>query len=161
MPGRIRIVVSIGSNLEPAMHLRKAVELLEARCMVMQIASAWETPAVGATGPNFYNSAISLLSEYDPMTLKFRVLRPIESELGRIRTSDKYAPRTIDLDPIVYHDTILDDRLWTYAYLAIPIAELAPDLPHPQTKERLADIASRLAQLTHPIPHPEVFAVIH
>ena len=94
------------------------------------------------------------------MTLKFRVLRPIEVALGRVRTSDKYAPRTIDLDPIVYGETVLDDRLWTYAYLALPAAEILPDLLHPQTKERLADIADRLLKLTHPVPHPGVFEAI-
>ena len=161
MSGRTRVVISLGSNLDPVEHLRRAVEILQSQIPVLQIATAWETPAVGATGPNFYNSAVSLTSEYDPMSLKFRVLRPIEDELGRVRTGDKHAPRTIDLDPIVYGETILEDRLWTYAYLALPISELLPELLHPQTKERLVDIADRLLKLTHPIPHPEVFTVLN
>ncbi len=157
MPPLATILVSLGSNLEPVKNLRRAVEILKMRCHVLQVASAWETPAVGTTGPNFFNSAVSLLTEHDPITLKFRCLRSIEAELGRVRSSDKYAPRTIDLDPVVADATVLDERLWSYAYLALPIAELAPDLPHPQTKERLADIAGRLQSLGFAIPHPEVF----
>jgi 2-amino-4-hydroxy-6-hydroxymethyldihydropteridine diphosphokinase len=157
MPPVATILVSLGSNLQPVDNLRRAVEILKMRCRVLQVASVWETPAVGTTGPNFFNSAVSLLSEYDPITLKYRCLRMIETELGRVRTNDKYAPRTIDLDPVVIDTTVLDERLWSYAYLALPIADLAPDLLHPQTKERLADIAGRLYSLGNATPHPEVY----
>jgi 2-amino-4-hydroxy-6-hydroxymethyldihydropteridine diphosphokinase len=154
------LIVSIGSNVSPVANLRRAVELLSARTTVLQIATAWETPPVGTTGPNFYNSAICLLTPSDPQTLKADLLRPLEAELGRVRTADKYAPRPIDLDPIVYADTILDERLWEYAYLALPIAELCPDLPHPHTHQPLAEIARRLLLTSDAIPHPEVFEQI-
>jgi 2-amino-4-hydroxy-6-hydroxymethyldihydropteridine diphosphokinase len=158
MPPIATILVSLGSNLNPVQNLRRAIEILQARCRVIQVAGVWETPAVGTTGPNFFNSAVSLLTDQDPISLKFRCLRSIEADLGRVRTSDKYAPRTIDLDPVVIDATVLDERLWSYAYLALPVAELAPNLLHPQTKERLVDIASRLQKLGYAIPHPEVFS---
>jgi 2-amino-4-hydroxy-6-hydroxymethyldihydropteridine diphosphokinase len=152
-----RIIVSLGSNISPVENLRRALERLQARETVLQVATAWETPAVGTIGPNFYNSAVRLLSEKDPTDLKQSVLRPIEQELGRVRTSDKYAPRPIDLDPVLWGDDVLDDRLWEYAYLAVPIAELCPDLINSRTGERLADIASRVQRATQVIAHPELF----
>ena len=71
----------------------------------------------------------------------------------------KYAPRTIDLDLCLLGDLILDTPLLTLPdpdlltqpHLAIPLAELAPDFPHPITGEPLCEIADRLrpgAQLT-------------
>jgi 2-amino-4-hydroxy-6-hydroxymethyldihydropteridine diphosphokinase len=155
-----QLIVSLGSNISPVANLRRAVDLLCARTTVLQVATVWETPPVGTTGPNFYNSAICLLTTADPQTLKDEVLHPLETELGRVRTADKYAPRPIDLDAIVFDDTVLDERLWEYAYLALPIAELCPDLPHPHTHQPLAEIARRLQLTSDAIPHPEVFEQI-
>jgi 2-amino-4-hydroxy-6-hydroxymethyldihydropteridine diphosphokinase len=158
MTPRTRIIVSLGSNISPTENLRWALELLQERETVLQVATVWETPPVGTTGHNFFNSALSLLSEKDPNDLKHAVLRPIETQLGRVRTGDKYAPRPIDLDPILWEDDILDDRLWDFAYLAIPVAELRPDLTDPRTGKRLAEVARRLLCESQAIAHPEVFA---
>jgi 2-amino-4-hydroxy-6-hydroxymethyldihydropteridine diphosphokinase len=152
-----RVIVSLGSNVSPAENLRRAVQLLRSRQTVLQVASVWETPAVGASGPNFYNSAVCLLTSDSPIALKDRVLRPIEAELGRVRTADKFAPRLIDLDPVIVDNTILDEHLWEYAYLALPIAELCPDLTHPQTHDRLFDVARQLQRFSPAILHPEMF----
>jgi len=79
-------------------------------------------------------------------------LRRIEAELGRVRTSDKYAPRTIDLDLSLFGDQIYrapgsqipDPEITRLAHLAIPLADLAPEYRHPELGESLAEIAGRL-----------------
>ena len=75
--------------------------------------------------------------------------------LGRVRSADKNAPRTIDLDIALYGAQVIDDPLAGLripdpeiplrAYLALPLAEVGPETVHPETGERLADIAERLA----------------
>jgi dihydroneopterin aldolase/2-amino-4-hydroxy-6-hydroxymethyldihydropteridine diphosphokinase len=79
--------------------------------------------------------------------LKFDVLRKIESQLGRIRTSDKFAPRTIDLDMILYGTLVIDEAdikipdpsIRLYPFVAVPLLELAPKLILPDTHTPLAD----------------------
>lgn len=81
-------------------------------------------------------------TELDAEALKLQVLRPLESELGRQRGPDKNAPRTIDLDVLVFDDDVLDEHIWDYPHLAIPLAECAPDLA--KAGRPLADIAEEL-----------------
>lgn len=79
-------------------------------------------------------------------------LRRIETDLGRLRTEDKYAPRTIDLDLCLLGDQVLetsefklpDPDILSLAHLTVPMAELAPDYLHPVTGEALHVIADRL-----------------
>jgi 7,8-dihydro-6-hydroxymethylpterin-pyrophosphokinase len=71
--------------------------------------------------------------------------------LGRIRTSDPNAPRTIDLDIALAGELVLADRksgidipdpeILTRAHVALPLADLAPDAVHPVTGETLSEIA--------------------
>lgn len=78
----------------------------------------------------------------------------MEERLGRRRTSDKFSPRTIDLDISLFADLILDDpedglripdpEILECAHVAVPLADLSPDKRHPVTGETLAEIARRL-----------------
>jgi 7,8-dihydro-6-hydroxymethylpterin-pyrophosphokinase len=87
-----------------------------------------------------------ITTSLSPKRLKRNVLRPIESELGRVRTYDKYAPRPIDLDIVIYAGELYDPALWIYAYLALPVAEVLPGYAQPQTGERLENLAIRISQ---------------
>ncbi len=139
-----KAVILLGSNIDPNQNLRRAVDMLRLVSPVVRCSSVWRTRAVGSTGPDFLNMALILETELTTEALKFGVLRPIEAKLGRVRTSDKNAPRTIDLDVVVLDDRILDEDLWRRAHLAIPVAELMPALRSPETFELLADVAQRL-----------------
>lgn len=151
-----RVYLSLGSNIKPLENLRRAVDLLRLRMPVTEVADAWETPPVGSTGPNFFNTCLAAATPLNPKDLKETVLRPIETHLGRVRTSDKYAPRTIDLDIIIYDDQILDDRLWTYLYLAAPMAQLLPYLRDPNTGRPLSQIAEGLLERYPAKHHPDM-----
>lgn len=137
-------VILLGSNIDPAVNIRKGALSLSRRLPVLQASSVWLTPAVGTTGPDFYNAAVRVTCLYSPDDLKFNILRPLEQEMGRHRTSDKYAPRTLDLDTIVHNAVILEPRLWTTAFILLPVAELFPDLTHPISSRRLFDLACEI-----------------
>jgi 2-amino-4-hydroxy-6-hydroxymethyldihydropteridine diphosphokinase len=139
-----QIVILLGSNIYPKENLRQALKRLSELVHVQSTSKVWETLAVGSTGPKFLNTAVLINSPMDFMTLKHEVLDLIEEELGRKRTSDKNAPRTIDLDIIVYDTSILDDTLWERVHMALPIAELEPGLINPNTGESLIAVAERL-----------------
>jgi 2-amino-4-hydroxy-6-hydroxymethyldihydropteridine diphosphokinase len=147
------VYLIMGSNINPAQNTRRAVGLLAERVAIQAISTCWQTPPFGTDGPNFINTALCVQSDLALEALKNDVLRVVEGILGRVRTVDKYAPRPIDLDIVIYDGQVLEPALWTLAYLALPVAELLPDLAHPGSGRRLADIAEDLRRsgTAHPL----------
>ncbi len=150
------ILVVLGSNIEPERNLPAAVRLLRQRLSVPAASPVYRSAPVGSPGsPTFWNAAVALVTHLPPQALKLEVLRPIEAALGRVRGADRNAPRTIDLDLALYGPLVVDDpdhgltlpdpAILEHAHAAVPLADLAPDLEHPVTGERLASIAARLA----------------
>jgi 2-amino-4-hydroxy-6-hydroxymethyldihydropteridine diphosphokinase len=117
----------LGSNLHPRKNLALGVELLRQKVKIVQISSVWETPPVGGEGPNFLNLARLVTTSLGVEALKTKLLRPLEAQLGRVRSADKNAPRPIDIDIVLYDGRNLDPNLWRYAYRAVPVAEILPD----------------------------------
>jgi 2-amino-4-hydroxy-6-hydroxymethyldihydropteridine diphosphokinase len=138
----------LGSNIQPEWNLPAALHELYRRFHVLRTSRIWESPAVGSDGPNFLNMAVLIQSSLDPHRLKNLLLKPLEEQLGRVRTKDKYAARSIDIDIVTVGDQPLDPGLWKLAYLAVPFAEVFPDLKSPQTGESLIQAALRLKQNT-------------
>jgi 2-amino-4-hydroxy-6-hydroxymethyldihydropteridine diphosphokinase len=108
------------------------------------VSGVWKTPAVGSPGPDFLNAAVLISSQLTTGELRNDILRPIENLLGRVRTKDPNAPRTIDLDILIYDGQILDQDLWKYAHTAIPVAEILPTYSDPQSGDQAIVIAERL-----------------
>jgi 7,8-dihydro-6-hydroxymethylpterin-pyrophosphokinase len=88
--------------------------------------------------------------------LKEQALLPIETELGRQRTADKFAPRTIDIDIVLFDGKSCDDRYWEQAFVVVPLAEILPEYQNPLTRERITETATRLRQQVWMETHPEV-----
>jgi len=149
-------VICLGSNIQPALNLRRAVKLLQDQTSVRRVSSAWESRAVGATEtPNFLNACVELFTELSPAGLVEELIRPTEAALGRRRTEDKNAPRTIDADLILYDDEPMRMEYWQEAFLLVPLAELHPELLHPLTGQRLAAAAEAARAATWMRPRPE------
>lgn len=151
----------LGSNINPVENLKKAVGLLRMRTRVLAISTCWETEAIAGQSsqdkwPNFYNLGMGVVTPLGADTLKMQVLRPIETALGRVRGADKYAPRTIDLDIVIFDGQVVDTDLWRRLYLALIFAELLPDLRNPETGETPAGASARLHPGKIAIPHPEI-----
>jgi 2-amino-4-hydroxy-6-hydroxymethyldihydropteridine diphosphokinase len=149
-----RVFVALGSNIRPEHNLCEAVRRLASHCSVLAVSPVYETEPVGTIDqPNFLNTAACIETDLDAVALKREVLEPIEKELGRVRTADKNAPRTIDLDITLFNDQVLDaggrhipdPDLLRYAHVAIPIADLAPQYRHPETGQTLHQIAKSLS----------------
>ena len=138
------VCLMLGSNIRPEENLKQAIHLLRKQVSVDKISSVWKTPAVGSPGPDFLNAAVLMRTDLDAAEIKESILRPLETKLGRVRVEDKNAPRTIDLDIIIFDGLLMDEDLWHQAYLAVPISELLPDYPS-QEGILLIDAAKRLA----------------
>ncbi len=146
----------LGSNIEPIENLRKAIDLLRQRTHLLEISTCWESAAIGSPGPNFLNIGALVATPLDAPALKEQVLRPIEKQLGRIRSADKYAPRTMDIDIIVFDGQVQDAEIWRRVYLALIFAEMLPGLRNPATGETLAETAQRLQEQNLAVPHYKI-----
>jgi len=145
--------VSVGSNIAPEENVITAIKLLADRVPVTAVSTVYLTEPLGpGNQAPYYNCVIAVETELAPMDFKRLVLREIESKLGRVRTSDKFAARTIDLDLILYDDfvmtgdelTLPDPQILQRPFLAAPLAELAPDLVLPGSGEPVAAVATRM-----------------
>ena len=144
----VPVYLGLGSNIEPERNLPEALALLERHIPVADRSTVWETPPVGSSGPDFLNAAARVKTWLSMDELQAGVLRPIEEHLGRVRTDDPNAPRTIDLDILVYDGITIDEGLWEQAHVCIPLSELLPDYTHPLRGETLSAIARKFSQTT-------------
>jgi 2-amino-4-hydroxy-6-hydroxymethyldihydropteridine diphosphokinase len=151
-----RVYLNLGSNIEPEQNLSRAIQLLGEYGEILKISTAWESESVGSQGANFLNVCVLYLSPLSPVELKEQIIRPIEAQLGRKRSADKYAPRTIDIDIVLFDDKPYNDKFWKYAFVIIPLAEIYPEYRNPITQENLVDTASRLRQQVWMETRPEV-----
>jgi GTP cyclohydrolase I len=149
-------IIAAGSNLDRERCMPEAVRRLRRHpdIVVHRVSTCYDSEPVGGPegAPSFFNAAIVVSTPLGPEELR-DALRSIESDLGRVRTGDKNAPRTIDLDIAYYGDLVKDFDDWsipdpnvlTQAYAAIPIAEVAPRWTHPVTGATTVDIADSVA----------------
>jgi 2-amino-4-hydroxy-6-hydroxymethyldihydropteridine diphosphokinase len=159
--------IAIGSNINPEQNIPSALDLLARQVRLCALSTFYRTPALKApesaltSQPDFYNGVVSLETSVPPLDLKWQILRPIEGALGRRRTADKFAPRPIDFDLLVYGDLILatpeltlpDPEIAYRPFLAIPLFELAPTLILPDTRVALSQLAQSVPRTTlYPLP---------
>ena len=152
----VPVYLGLGSNIEPEKNLPEALALLERHIPVADRSTVWETPPVGGTGPNFLNAVVLVYSTMLPDPLRDELLRPVEAALGRVRSADPNAPRTIDLDILIYDGQVLEPEIWVQAYWSVPLAELVPDCVNPETSETVQQASRRLAQTIAIVPRRDV-----
>jgi 2-amino-4-hydroxy-6-hydroxymethyldihydropteridine diphosphokinase len=137
-----RAFIGLGANLgDREATIGRAVSLLagEEGVVVVAVSSLRETAPVGyVEQPSFLNGAVLVDTDLSPRDLLDSLLR-IERSLGRERTGPRHGPRTIDLDLLVYGDTVVSEpglvvphaRLHERRFALEPLAELDPGLVVP------------------------------
>jgi len=176
-----QVYLSLGSNIQPELNLPRAIDALGEHGEILKVSNAWESEAVGSDGPNFLNACVLFLTPLLYTELKEHVLYPIEVKLGRKRSADKYAPRTIDIDIILFDGKLCNDKYWRQAFVVIPLEEIYPEYKpsttvprafpgtarqgrcggspadqNPITKENIVETAARLRQKVWMETRPEV-----
>jgi 2-amino-4-hydroxy-6-hydroxymethyldihydropteridine diphosphokinase len=143
--------IAVGSNVSPRENIVRALEMLQRRVNVRGVSTFYRTPPLKRPEqPEYRNGVFWVRTDLSPRALKFDVLRQTEEGLGRVRTEDAYAARTIDLDLILYGDRMTnsdelvlpDPDIRARAFVAVPLLELAPALRLPDSGEALADIVN-------------------
>lgn len=162
------VYLTLGSNVDSARNYPEAVRRLRRLGEVLAVSPVYETEPVGMPGAErFLNGAVLLRTELAPAAFKARVRAEVEEALGRVRPPDGVAaPRTIDVDIAIWDDMVgeivgghvPDPDILRHVHVARPLADLAPDLVHPENGRTLAQIAAGLeaACAALPVPRPDV-----
>ena len=153
-----QVYLSLGSNIQPEINLPRAIELLYEHGEIRKVSTAWESKAVGSDGPNFLNACALFITPLLQAEIKEQVIHPIETTLGRQRSADKNAARTIDIDIILFDERLCDAKFWKQAFVVVPLAEIHPEYQHPITWEKIIETATHLQQEVWMEARPGVLA---
>lgn len=140
--------MGLGSNIEPESNIRAALRLLGERFGELERSRVYRSEAVGFEGAPFLNLVVAFDTTEEVAAIK-AALDAIENARGRDRSAPRYSSRTLDADLLLYgtlcrdapdgprlpHPGILAD-----AFVLAPLAEIAPDLRHPESDRRYADL---------------------
>ncbi|MFA0810884.1 2-amino-4-hydroxy-6-hydroxymethyldihydropteridine diphosphokinase [Microbulbifer epialgicus] len=137
-----QVYLSLGSNINRAQHIRAALDALAGQFGELQVSRVFESEAVGFLGDNFYNLVVGLQTNL-PVGQLALCLRGIEDANGRLRSGPKFSARTLDIDILTYdHLTGIVDgvklprgEIVKNAFVLQPLAEIAPEVPHPVEKK--------------------------
>lgn len=164
--------IALGANLGDRLgSMRAAVARLSSTpgIEVIALSSVYDTAPVGPPDqPRYLNAAAVLRTTLSPSALLARLLE-VERSLGRERSSSRWTARTIDLDLVLFGESIIDDddlslphpRFRERAFVLVPLAEIAGETRDPVTGERLESLlracpgrsdAVRVGTLAEPHP---------
>jgi len=152
------VFVAAGSNVEPIANLRRALAMLRAHYPQLRRSRAWRNAPVGFEGEDFVNLVVAFDTE-EPIQAVIARLHEIEAACGRARDAPRWAPRSMDLDMLLYGDRVVSEPglvlprpdLVRRAYMLGPVAELAPELRHPTLGRTMGDLWTRFDRQAHPM----------
>ena len=141
------VYVAAGSNVRPREHLRLVIQELGRSFPGMRTSPAYQNAAVGFEGEDFINLAVGFDTDRS-LSQVIEELRRIETLCGRTRDAPKWAPRSMDLDILLFGDrvatlpeaTLPRPDLLERPYMLGPLADIAPDLRHPVLHRRIGDL---------------------
>lgn len=154
--------LSLGSNLDPDQHLKRAITELRARFGPMLLSPIYRTAAEGFEGPDFLNCAAVIDTDLGVIALD-AWLHALEDAHGRRRDQPRFSDRPLDIDIVFYDSLILKGPgnleiprpELRHAFVLKPLSDIAPDFRDPSSGESLAALWRQHPDHTHPPePHP-------
>jgi len=140
----VRVFIGVGSNVDPAANLQLAISVLAQRYPALQLSSVYRNPPVGFAGDDFLNMVVAF-STAECLAEVAAVLEDIHRRVGRVSGEQKFGPRKLDLDLLLYGCQVDAGArvpradVLRYAFVLGPMAEIAPSLRHPVTGDTMHD----------------------
>ena len=123
-----KVIIGFGSNIYPHTNIEKAKEHLARHVQILAESRFVETIPIGCISKNnFINGAVLIETSLNPEALNV-ALKSIEAALGRKKGAPKFAPRTIDLDIVVWDNRIMHKDFFERDFLQNSVLELLPNL---------------------------------
>jgi 2-amino-4-hydroxy-6-hydroxymethyldihydropteridine diphosphokinase len=153
-----QVHIAAGSNIDPERHLEMAVRELERQFPGVRFSPWYRNRAVGFEGEDFINFVAGFATDLTISEVLAR-LHAIEVLCGRPREAPRWAPRSMDLDVLLYGDLVCQEPhlklprpdLLKRAFMLGPLAVLAPDLVHPTEKLTIGELWQRFDRAAHPL----------
>jgi 2-amino-4-hydroxy-6-hydroxymethyldihydropteridine diphosphokinase len=152
----VSAIIHLGSNIGNRSHfLSEALEHLKGLGDLVHVSSVYETAPWGNQEQQYFlNQAAELSTSLSPGDLMSALLE-IEEKMGRQRTQ-KWGPRSIDLDIVFYGDQIIEQKeltiphpqMHTRAFVLIPLLEICPDREHPVIKKTIWELYDECPDLS-------------
>lgn len=141
------VYVAAGSNVDPEKYLARALRELAGAYGPLTLSPAYKNQAVGFTGDDFINLVVGFRTVDDVAAVR-RQLQKIEASCDRPPDAPKWAPRTMDLDILLFGDRISDEPglkiprpdLLKRPYMLKPMADIAPDVRHPISGQTMREL---------------------
>ena len=152
------IYLGLGSNIEPEEHLGFAVRKLRDHYGNVETSAVYRSAAVGFEGDDFLNLVVRLRSDETAEEI-CEEIEHLHELTGRVRGSEKWAPRPLDIDLLLYDELIIDKApvrvprsdILEYSFVLRPMAEIAPDLVHPVTGRTMLEHWEAFDQESQPL----------
>lgn len=147
------VYVSIGSNIDPERHIRSCLRALVLEFDKLDVSPIYQNPAEGFIGADFLN-LVAAFNTRDSAPDLARKLNLIENILGRVRVGEKFGPRTLDIDILLFGDEVIQfgkysfprKELVKYSFMLKPLVDISPDLKHPGTHELFSELWQVLSE---------------
>ncbi|MEZ9442393.1 2-amino-4-hydroxy-6-hydroxymethyldihydropteridine diphosphokinase [Vibrio sp. 10N.222.54.F12] len=142
----ITAYIAVGSNLaDPVSQANLAIETLKNLPRTTFVATSQlysSTPMGPQNQPDYINAVVAIKTELTPIEL-LDCTQKIEQEQGRVRKDERWGPRTLDLDIVLYGNEVIDSERLTVPHYGMkerefvlyPLAEIAPSLQLPDGTE--------------------------
>ena len=152
------IYLGLGSNIDPEDNLRLGIRELRRRYGELRVSNVYKSASVGFDGPEFLNLVVACESTERPAEVHDQI-ENIHQLAGRRRKDKRYSSRTLDIDLLLYGDLVTDEGpvrlprsdVLRFSFVLRPLAELAPELPHPVTKRTMAEHWQSFDFASHPL----------
>jgi len=155
-----KVYFSIGSNKGNRSGLiKEAIDKIDIIIgKVVLKSSIYETKSWGFNSNNFYNICILLESTLTPELILNKILT-IEKDIGRLKTTDQYSDRCIDIDILFFDNRIVNSksleiphpRIQLRKFVLTPMLELTPDLIHPILNKSIRQLELECVDKDQPI----------
>jgi 2-amino-4-hydroxy-6-hydroxymethyldihydropteridine diphosphokinase len=140
-----RVYLGLGSNVKAEENLRLGIAELTNRFGELNLSAVYRSAAVGFEGADFLNLVVGLSSDLTPAVIHAEI-EIIHNLAGRERGAAKYSSRPLDIDLLLYGKQIIAEPpvhvprsdILEFGFVLRPLAELAPNLMHPETGQSMA-----------------------